>query len=301
MSVGGYAQSTYGPGGPGGYLQGAYGSAAGPPDQGQRWLGGGGGGGDWACIAGGFPCRCEPEPESPALTWSPTYDYLGQGQGEYRADTTYTYVGKGAGEFGVHEVQNREGRTVCWCIVLPIVLAVLLLLPLSYWVIKPGTATTTAPPTPRIELTTPAPYDCRGFKDPAEKAWCCSKMHGRGCPGTSRSPGTSSWRQPPPPPMLLPADTVFGTPPPNIRFDCAAEYKNRAIAWSPMKFAWCCQHKEKGCTTPPPTTARATSSRPPAGSSKAYDCDAGYVNWVAGWSLAKKDWCCKHRDRACDA
>merc|ERR1719296_428307 len=32
----------------------------------------------------------------------------------------------------------------------------------------------------------------------------------------------------------------------------------------------------------------------------AFDCDAGLSLWETGWSLAKKDWCCKARGLACD-
>ena len=30
-----------------------------------------------------------------------------------------------------------------------------------------------------------------------------------------------------------------------------------------------------------------------------YDCKAGYNNWHAGWSSAKKSWCCDHENRGC--
>jgi hypothetical protein len=30
-----------------------------------------------------------------------------------------------------------------------------------------------------------------------------------------------------------------------------------------------------------------------------FDCDAGYSNWHAGWSSAKKSWCCSHSNRGC--
>ena len=30
-----------------------------------------------------------------------------------------------------------------------------------------------------------------------------------------------------------------------------------------------------------------------------YDCKAGYSNWHAGWSSAKKSWCCDHENRGC--
>merc|ERR1712232_1087922 len=30
-----------------------------------------------------------------------------------------------------------------------------------------------------------------------------------------------------------------------------------------------------------------------------FDCDAGYANWKAGWSKAKKRHCCKHVGHGC--
>merc|ERR1712066_1134323 len=60
--------------------------------------------------------------------------------------------------------------------------------------------------------------------------------------------------------------------------------------------AWCCEHYSVGCpTTPPPMmpndTPRPTTSPCP------FDCNAGYnelgpLQWVKGWSGAKKLYCC---------
>merc|ERR1719273_2435340 len=36
-----------------------------------------------------------------------------------------------------------------------------------------------------------------------------------------------------------------------------------------------------------------------AGASEPYDCNAGYSNWVKGWSVDKKAWCCQHKGRGC--
>ena len=30
-----------------------------------------------------------------------------------------------------------------------------------------------------------------------------------------------------------------------------------------------------------------------------YDCDAGFANWVKGWSVPKKSWCCQHAHKGC--
>merc|ERR1712085_120493 len=30
-----------------------------------------------------------------------------------------------------------------------------------------------------------------------------------------------------------------------------------------------------------------------------YDCNAGFSNWQAGWSVAKKAWCCQPASKGC--
>merc|ERR1740121_2626001 len=47
--------------------------------------------------------------------------------------------------------------------------------------------------------------------------------------------------------------------------------------------------------TPPPTQPPT----PPPTAALPYDCNAGFNNWQAGWSEAKKSWCCAHARRAC--
>ena len=32
---------------------------------------------------------------------------------------------------------------------------------------------------------------------------------------------------------------------------------------------------------------------------KIYDCDAGFSNWLQGWSDSKKSWCCAKKSRGC--
>lgn len=32
----------------------------------------------------------------------------------------------------------------------------------------------------------------------------------------------------------------------------------------------------------------------------AYDCTASFANWASAWTIAKKNWCCEHVQRACD-
>lgn len=61
---------------------------------------------------------------------------------------------------------------------------------------------------------------------------------------------------------------------------------------------WCCKNFGLGCTTlaPQPETPLPTL---PQTTPITFDCQAGRVNWVRGWSFGKKQWCCAHRRVAC--
>merc|ERR1711920_50902 len=30
-----------------------------------------------------------------------------------------------------------------------------------------------------------------------------------------------------------------------------------------------------------------------------YDCNSGFANWVKGWSINKKNWCCQNQNKGC--
>merc|ERR1719189_3374840 len=38
---------------------------------------------------------------------------------------------------------------------------------------------------------------------------------------------------------------------------------------------------------------------PSAPVAEPYDCDAGFANWMQGWSVAKKAWCCSNKGKGC--
>jgi len=38
------------------------------------------------------------------------------------------------------------------------------------------------------------------------------------------------------------------------------------------------------------------STPPPASTTTGFDCADGLDNWAAGWSIPKKNWCCKNKD-----
>jgi len=87
-------------------------------------------------------------------------------------------------------------------------------------------------------------------------------------------------------------------------------------SWSDKKKEYCCDRVGKGCPTtpkpPPPTTPPPPpppKPRPPAPPAPTttpcpIDCNAGYndldpLQWVHGWSAAKKIYCCKVASKGC--
>jgi len=99
--------------------------------------------------------------------------FVGNGNGDYRAETIYKYVGAGAGEMEMVMVPTKIGSNWCYCVIIvPLILLLLwLLLPLMS-----SDTTTTTPiviiPTPPIlndETTTPPPApkkSCDIYGDP---------------------------------------------------------------------------------------------------------------------------------------
>jgi len=123
-------------------------------------------------------------------------------------------------------------------------------------------------------------------------------------------------------------DQTTGPATTSMLYDCEAGFTNAEMGWSVGKKLWCCQVYGRGCA--PVTTSRdpldcringnpgainawslakknacclrygmACSTRPPPVTSVAYDCHAGFNNWVKGWSTVKKVWCCHERHLGC--
>merc|ERR1712087_1006321 len=80
--------------------------------------------------------------------------------------------------------------------------------------------------------------------------------------------------------------------------------------WSNDKKGWCCQHYGKGCTKPPTPAPRPPPAPVPpmpvpviTTSPCPFDCNQGYnewpLQWVKGWSAAKKLFCCRTMQRGC--
>lgn len=218
--------------------------------------------------------------------------YVGGGQGSYAQETTYKYVGYG-GDFDV--VRPRRDFT---CLITSCgLLSLLLLIPLLMWLLGGS--------------TTSLPYDCdAGFANweslwsREQAAWCCTTT-GRGCtrpttafPETTPTAPPTPFPTPPPTPPPTPAPPVG----PHDPYNCAVDAES---SWDEGKKAWCCRVHHRGCppTAPPPVIIPVVPPpiipvAPPAPADP-YNCADGFENWVAGWSVGKKAWCCKVHGKGC--
>jgi len=160
--------------------------------------------------------------------------------------------------------------------------------------------------------TTDCVWDCNEGLHNWAKGWSvkkkeyCCKHEGKGCPTTT-------------------TDCVW---------DCDLGFHNWVLGWSDLKKAYCCKHERKGCpttttettstettktsTTPTTTmtntktdttattmtattmTATSTSTISTTTTACPWDCGLGYHNWYLGWSVAKKQYCCKHFHKGCE-
>lgn len=97
-------------------------------------------------------------------------------------------------------------------------------------------------------------------------------------------------------------------------WNCATDYEAWESLWSEDKKGWCCRVHHRGCPPTSPQTRPPTAMPPvvpetlkttpppalPAPVVLSFDCAAGYANWIAGWSLPKKEWCCQHGGKGCE-
>jgi len=96
--------------------------------------------------------------------------------------------------------------------------------------------------------------------------------------------------------------------------DCDDDDYDCFASWSDKKRDYCCDTDGKGCPTtkptqpppPPVPPPRPPAPRPPAPTTTPcpIDCNVGYndlgpLQWVHGWSAAKKIYCCKVASKGC--
>jgi len=196
-------------------------------------------------------------------------------------------------------VRPRRDFTCLICIP-----ALLLLIPLLLWLLCGN--------------STSLPYDCTvsgaasaydAMWSQAQKDYCCMTV-GRGCVMTTALPA---------PPITVPP-TPFPTPPPTLPqtppatpggpvdpFNCAVDAEN---TWAADKKEWCCRIHHRGCppTAPPQVIIPPVLPMPifqpaqpivPPRPADPYNCADGFANWQAGWSVPKKEWCCRVHGKGC--
>merc|ERR1712003_497633 len=80
-------------------------------------------------------------------------------------------------------------------------------------------------------------------------------------------------------------------------FNCAVDPEN---TWATDKKEWCCRIHHVGCPQPiAPIIMPAPQPIAPAPPADPYNCADGFANWQAGWSVAKKAWCCSNEGKGC--
>jgi len=105
--------------------------------------------------------------------------------------------------------------------------------------------------------------------------------------------------------VQVPSKPIYVKMPPasHGQYDCSAGYSNWYFGWSKVKKRWCCDHRHRGC----PGTWHGSMHLHAAhiahgvgvATGKIYDCDAGFANWLQGWSDSKKKWCCSRKNKGC--
>ena len=157
----------------------------------------------------------------------------------------------------------------------------------------------------------PREYDCvTGFHDyhhlwgSLHREYCCWKV-GRACPTDHEEDHTHTVTKikyidvpvPSPPKVVIRhhKKIIMTHQHAQRHFDCHAGFSNWFHGWSRAKKGWCCAHESRGC---PGTwhgsmhvhTTVTVHTEGGHATGKIYDCDAGYSNWLQGWSDSKKSW-----------
>mmetsp|Transcript_11684 Transcript_11684/g.22634 ORF Transcript_11684/g.22634 Transcript_11684/m.22634 type:complete len:477 (+) Transcript_11684:164-1594(+) len=167
-------------------------------------------------------CCTQDRNEDQPVGWS----YVGEGRGKYQQVDHFDFVGEGSGDYEQETIQVRKNLwfrnfclgTLC-CATLSMALVSLLYLGLRYNAATPSGSSYQVVASPNRPGTYER-YDClmgleswRTSWSTEQKEWCCEHHH-RGC----------------------------------RRFNCHADYSQRALEWSVEKMAWCCQYEKVGCS-----------------------------------------------------
>jgi len=78
--------------------------------------------------------------------------------------------------------------------------------------------------------------------------------------------------------------------------ECKKGIENHQIEWSRDKINRCCA---RGFIPCPPLQLGSPVQQGPQGPVDPYNCALGDLNWEAGWSTEKKQWCCNEHGKGC--
>jgi len=80
--------------------------------------------------------------------------------------------------------------------------------------------------------------------------------------------------------------------------DCDVGRENWQLMWSQNKQDFCCRTENIGCRAVP-LPAPPEPPPAPSGPVDPFNCADGVLNWKAGWSVQKKQWCCRIHGKGC--
>mmetsp|Transcript_104167 Transcript_104167/g.301355 ORF Transcript_104167/g.301355 Transcript_104167/m.301355 type:complete len:468 (-) Transcript_104167:154-1557(-) len=231
---------------------------------------------------GGFQCPggadgtaivkevCNAGASANELKWS----YVGEGRGNFERVMNFNFVGDGHGSWSRTVIETPYGwkvRPPCIAFLLTAILVATAL------VAHVGTRTTTTTSAP-VAYVAVSGFDCDGEAASsgslARRKWCCENQR-KLCASLRRSENE--------PPALLHASASV---PARGMYDTSAaqEATGGAILRPSAREA---------------VLASAADAHAVRDSGRHFDCRTGEANWKAGWSSAKKVWCCLNEGRGC--
>ncbi|CAJ1346323.1 unnamed protein product, partial [Effrenium voratum] len=259
------------------------------------------------------------EVDESAIQHADHWVYKGKGQGSYEQKSSMEFMGAGRGAYE-REVMKSSARCRPACLAVGCCGLLVLLGLLAFFLFyRPEVGQSEVGPDCVTDY-----HDWQHLWTMERRSLCCRQV-GRGC-----SPQDQVVHVPVPQPshihyvpVPVPSPShshvvyhthyihspdhviyVHDRPPNHFTYDCHAGYSNWYFGWSLNKKSWCCGHQGMGC----PGTWKGsfhlhTNVHITHGVGHAhgriYDCEAGFSNWMQGWSDSKKDWCCDKANKGC--
>jgi len=157
----------------------------------------------------------------------------------------------------------------------------------------------------KVFSTSPCPpMDCNvAFNNwqaswsPVKKRYCCKKV-GRGCPPGQQPLNRPALHEARPKPVIATAAPQPQTPAATAALQLNSVASTAAPQQPPMPVGRARVPQPQPQAAPAPTGIRPAWFSPMV-SMVPQDCNIGFANWQAAWSLMKKRWCCSYQGKAC--